>query len=82
MYEKILLELKLQKQRQLEHLLLRFPISLTSNAFSLRRIIPTTYKASLKMGQGLGQDMAKLLKSILNMKYIPFFLTHSEYQLD
>ena len=72
-YEKILLELKLQKQRQLEHLLLRFPISLTSNAFSLRRIIPTTYKASLKMGQGLGQDMAKLLKSILNMKYIPFF---------
>ena len=34
------------------------------------------------MGQGLGQDMAKLLKSILNMKYIPFFLTHSEYQLD
>lgn len=82
MYEKILLELKLQKQRQLEHLLLRFPISLTSNAFSLRSIIPTTYKASLKMGQGLGQDIAKLFKKYFKYEVHSFFLTHSEYQLN
>ena len=34
------------------------------------------------MGQGLGQDIAKLFKKYFKYELHSFFLTHSEYQLN